>query len=83
MTLSGYGQTETSGGATTTPPESTELGNVGIPLPCIEVKLVDVPEMGYKSTDQPFPRGEICFRGPCVTQGETIQVLCNPVVRLL
>ncbi len=67
--LLGYGQTETSGGATTTLPHETELGNVGIPLPCIEVKLVDVPEMGYKATDKPHPRGEICFRGPCVTQG--------------
>jgi len=67
--IEGYGQTETSGGATTTLPDETELGNVGIPISCVEMKLVDVPEMGYTSKDTPHPRGEICYRGPCITQG--------------
>jgi len=66
--IEGYGQTETSAGATMTNLTQTDCGHVGFPLPGIDLKLVDVPSMNYISTDE-VPRGEVCFRGPVKTSG--------------
>ncbi|CAO3700874.1 unnamed protein product [Rhizopus stolonifer] len=62
----GYGQTENYCGGCLTMIDDNTSGVVGIPFPCSEIKLVDVPEMEYLSTDQPYPRGEICIRGHSV-----------------
>ena len=59
----GYGQTETAAGMTLTVAQDVTSGHVGVPFPNCEVKLIDLPEMGYTSADKPFPRGEICSRG--------------------
>ncbi|KAI0807133.1 acetyl-CoA synthetase-like protein [Fomes fomentarius] len=62
--IEGYGMTENCGSFVRTwcyDPKSS--GTVGSPLPNCELKLIDVPSMGYSSEDKPYPRGEICMRG--------------------
>lgn len=60
--------TETCGMCTLLPPELMQCGAVGLPVPSVEIKLLDVPSAGYLSTNNP-PRGEVCIRGPSVTKG--------------
>ncbi|KAG1441195.1 hypothetical protein G6F56_011593 [Rhizopus delemar] len=62
----GYGQTENYCGGCLTITDDNTSGVVGVPFPCSEIKLVDVPDMEYLSTDEPHPRGEICIRGHSV-----------------
>ncbi|RHZ89697.1 hypothetical protein Glove_12g40 [Diversispora epigaea] len=61
--LEGYGQTEGVACQTLSLAGENKSGHVGGPIRCNEVKLVDVPNMNYFSTDKPLPRGELCFRG--------------------
>jgi fatty acid CoA ligase FadD9 len=56
----GYGQTEVG-------PISVD-GVVQRP-PIIDYKLVDVPELGYFLTDNPYPRGELLVRTTAATPG--------------
>ncbi|XP_074647228.1 long-chain-fatty-acid--CoA ligase 1-like isoform X2 [Tubulanus polymorphus] len=58
--IEGYGQTEASAGVTINAPGDCVLGQVGCPIPCNHLKLVDVPEMDYYATDG---KGEVCVRG--------------------
>jgi len=73
----GYGQTECSAAATLTDPgDQASLGHVGGPLPCNEVKLVSVAEMGYTVADTVHGRevgadGAVINAGiPCAGRGE-------------
>lgn len=66
--IQGYGLTETTAMATILNPAFMQFGAVGGPVPAAEVKLIDAPEAGYFSTNDP-PQGEILVRGPAIFKG--------------
>jgi fatty acid CoA ligase FadD9 len=53
--IEGYGTTEAGGGAAAS-------GNRILRNVVIDYKLRDVPELGYYTTDKPFPRGELLIK---------------------
>jgi fatty acid CoA ligase FadD9 len=60
---------------------ATELGTVatnGHVRADVEYKLVDVPELGYTSADQPHPRGELWVKSPYVAPGYFKQPEARP-----
>ncbi|KAL4469388.1 hypothetical protein ABPG74_004641 [Tetrahymena malaccensis] len=71
----GYGQTEGTGFQfCTSKYDMNSSGYVGGVGPQLEMKLIDVPEMNYFSTDknekgENIPRGEICVRGNSLFPG--------------
>ncbi len=55
---------------------TTESGNGGVTLdnrvqrpPVTDYRLRDVPELGYYTTDKPYPRGEFCFKSAYAISG--------------
>ena len=48
-----------------THPDDITQGHSGPPGTNILVRLKDVPEMGYFTTDDP-PRGQVCLKGPSI-----------------
>jgi len=64
--MEGYGQTECSGVAVVQLIGENTAGEVGPPIPCTKIKLVDVPEMDYMVKDN---KGEICIKGTNVFKG--------------
>ena len=73
--VQGYGQTENAGSALLNSIYDSCCGTTGGVQNTTELKLVDLPEFNYLSTDinpetgVPEPRGEICFRGDTVFKG--------------
>jgi long-chain acyl-CoA synthetase len=66
--LEAYGVSETSGAVSSSSRWETRAGVVGGPIAGIKMKLIDLPEYGYLTTDEP-PRGEICVKGNSVFKG--------------
>ncbi|KAL5700788.1 long-chain-fatty-acid--CoA ligase [Ranunculus cassubicifolius] len=65
----GYGLTESCGLSTVTYPDEVSMaGTVGVPQPYTELRLEEVPEMGYDPLGEP-PRGEVCLRGKTIFSG--------------
>ncbi|KAJ3070184.1 long-chain fatty acid-CoA ligase, partial [Podochytrium sp. JEL0797] len=68
--VNGYGMTECCAVASIQSPlQNTTFGILGEPVSCLEMKLVDVPEMNYRSTNVPKPQGEVWMRGASVMKG--------------
>lgn len=68
--LQGYALTETCAGGTLGELDDLSASLcVGPPIASVNIKLVDIPEMGYSHTDKEGPRGEIWIRGGCVSMG--------------
>ncbi|KAI9294378.1 long-chain-fatty-acid-CoA ligase [Neoconidiobolus thromboides FSU 785] len=66
--VEGYGSTEALGISMTEIYDS-DSGSVGAPFPSVQIKLLDLPDKGYLSSDKPYPRGEICAKSPNVFKG--------------
>jgi len=62
--LQGWGMTETYAIGTCQWPGDFSLGNIGPPLPGVEICIESVPEYEYTVHDKPYPRGEMLVRGP-------------------
>ena len=53
--IDGYGNTESGAG-------TVALNGVIQRPPIVDYKLKDVPELGYYTTDKPYPRGELVYK---------------------
>jgi len=77
--VQGYGMTENCANATLADLRDYRAGHVGPPMPTVEVKLVDVPEMEYttakNSCGEVCTRGAVNFSGYYKNQEETDKVL--------
>ena len=73
--VEGYGQTEDCAGVLISSQYDRVCQHIGGPGWNGEIKLVDVPELDYRSTDVDpqtgisHPRGELCVRGPLLFKG--------------
>ena len=66
LIVEGYGQTECVAPCALTVPGDPQPDHVGPPLPCNNIKLEDVPDMEYLSSQG---QGEVCIMGTNVFRG--------------
>mmetsp|Transcript_72025 Transcript_72025/g.99853 ORF Transcript_72025/g.99853 Transcript_72025/m.99853 type:complete len:234 (-) Transcript_72025:260-961(-) len=67
--LEAYGLTESGGASTGTWVNDNISGHVGGPGINTKLRLKDVPDMNYLSTDKPNPRGEVCIMTSGIFEG--------------
>jgi fatty acid CoA ligase FadD9 len=63
--VEGYGSTEAGGAATTNANRVQRTSGVLV----LDYKLRDVPELGYYTTDKPYPRGELLVKTQLMIHG--------------
>lgn len=61
--VQGYGLTETFAGFCLSPVYDSKPGDCGVTAVNTEVRIREIPEMGYSVNDPDGPRGELCVRG--------------------
>ena len=61
--MQGYGMTETCSPVCCMRQYDHQYSTIGVLFPHYELKLIDVPEMGYLTSGE-IPQGELCLRGP-------------------
>ena len=64
-----YATTETAGSLCITNYWEREAGVVGGPMSCMKIRLNDLTELGYLSTNEPYPQGEVVLKGNNVFKG--------------
>ncbi|KAJ1765201.1 medium-chain fatty acid-CoA ligase faa2 [Coemansia sp. RSA 1843] len=67
--LQGYGQTETFGCGVLQLATDTTTGNIGVPMPGVDVRLRSIPDMNLSATSPICPKGELMIRGKCLFSG--------------
>lgn len=65
----GYGLTESAAASFITNTRDPTTGHVGGPTEGAKIRFKDLPDMNYLSTDKPYPRGEVCMKGPSIFSG--------------
>uniref|UniRef100_A0A6B2KZY9 Long-chain-fatty-acid--CoA ligase n=1 Tax=Arcella intermedia TaxID=1963864 RepID=A0A6B2KZY9_9EUKA len=67
--VQGYGLTESTALTTVSDVDDINVGHVGAPAVCVEIKLVDAPELNYYSSSRGKQQGEVCLRGASIFPG--------------